>query len=223
MSSATRTVSATVTVVLALLLSAVGARAQQADTDTGSAAPMPGQPGQLQIPDSIRAKIAEFQKIQGRLNDLQQKALNQSEDLRAEEDSLQQTVQNAMLEQDPDLKKNLDRMDSLRSQMDSARSQQDQASMMRISSQAQKLRGQLQNVQDRAMQKPEVRDQMKTFQEDLLAQMKSIDSDTQDLIDRLQTLAKEFQTFQESHIEQAAPSAPPEPDAAGSPDAPPNR
>jgi len=219
MSIAPRAVGLTATSVLALLVAGGGLGAQQPAPDSAQA---PGQPMQMQVPDSIRDKIAEFQKIQGRLNDLQQKAIQQSEKLQAEEDSLQQTVQDAMLAEDPNLEQNLDRMDSLRTQMDSARSSRDQEEMMRISSQAQKLRGELQDVQSQAMQKPAVQSQMQTFQDHLLAQMKSVDSETQDLIDRLQALTQEFQAYQNSQMQQSAPDSPPDDQGVAAPPDPPN-
>lgn len=199
--------------VLPLLLSATTlfAQADQAPADAPPApAPAPGQqaPGATEVPDSIQQMIQEFRGLQNRLASLQDSAIQQSETLQTQRDEVQEAIQTAMTETNPELEEDMARMEELQQEMSAAQEAQDQERMMQLSMEAGQIRSQLQSAQADVMERPAIQQEISTFQENLLDEMIGIEPETEELIAELEDLNERFRQFQQDQ-QGVAPGPPP--------------
>ncbi len=159
--------------VLPLVLSAttLSAQADQAPADAPpTPAPAPGQqaPGPAAVPDSIQQMIQEFRGLQNRLASLQDSAIQQSETLQTQRDEVQEAIQTAMTETNPELEDDIARMEELQQEMSAAQEAQNQERMMQLSMEAGQIRSELQSAQADVMERPAIQEEISTFQENLL-------------------------------------------------------
>lgn len=185
------------TVALGLLTGVLAVPAAGQDT-TPDAAPPQGAPGQPALPDSVQEMIQEYQELQNRLGSIQEQAIEQNEELQEERDQLQETVEDAMREARPGVDEDLERMEELQEEMTAAQEAQDREAMMQLSSEAQQLRMDLQEAQSQALENPDVQDEIEAFQDHLMEEMAQVDSETEDLVARLDTLTEQLQEIQQA-------------------------
>lgn len=197
-----------------LLVFTGGTVAAQADQDPADAppapAPAPGQqaPGQTALPDSVQQMIQEFRGLQNRLASLQDSALQQSDQLQSQQAEIQESIQTAITETNPELEEDIARMEELQQEMQEAREAQNRERMMQLSMEAGQIRSQLQSAQADVMERPAIQEEIESFQNQLLDEMIAIEPETEELIAQLEALNERFQDFQQSQ-QGAAPGPPP--------------
>lgn len=179
-------------------------------------APAPGQqaPGTPAVPDSVQQMIQDFRGLQNRLASLQDSAIQQSDELQAQRDGVQEAIQTAMTESNPELEEDIERMEELQQEMTAAQEAQNQERMMELSMEAGQIRSQLQSAQQDVMQRPAIQEEIETFQNNLLDEMISIEPETEDLIAELERLNERFRQFQQSQ-QGGAPTGAPTPSPGG--------
>ena len=203
------------------LVFAAGTVAAQADQDPADAppapAPAPGQqaPGQAELPDSVQQMIQDFRGLQNRLASLQDSALQRSDQLQERQAEIQESIQTAITESNPELEEDIARMEELQQEMREAQQAQNRERMMQLSMEAGQIRSQLQSAQADVMERPAIQEDIESFQNELLDEMIAIEPQTEELIAQLESLSDRFQEFQRSQ-QGAMPGPPP---GAG-PDAP---
>ncbi|HUH12374.1 MAG TPA: hypothetical protein VMK65_04660 [Longimicrobiales bacterium] len=180
-----RLVRGTALAAAALLVTAGGAFAQ-------GPVPLPGAQ-QQQVPDSIRTMLMEVQMLQQRLGSIQQQALETDTALQHQQETLQERIEAAMKETDPQVAAATERMQALEQEAAAAQAAQDTAALMTLVQEAQQLQGRLEAAQEAVMEKPEVAGAMDAFRADLLVAMKKVEPETDALIERFESLVQKLQ------------------------------
>ena len=151
--------------------------------------PQPAPP----IPDSVRQMFMELQQVSAELEQIQEATLAANESLRQERAAAQAAVERAMVEADPQARRRLDRLRAIGGELREAQARQDTARMQALIGEAQQLQRELQPAQAAAMQREDVVKQVQAYQERLLAAMRAHDPRTDQLIARLESLARRIQ------------------------------
>lgn len=169
----------------ALLVTAGGAFAQ---------VPLPGAgPQQEQLPDSITALLMEVQMLQQRLGGIQQQALQEDTALQQKQEILQERIEKAMIEADPQVETATARLQALQQEAQAAQAAQDTTTLMGLVQEAQQLQERLEVAQESVMEQPEVMGAMEAFRADLLVAMKRVEPETDTLIERFESLVAKLQ------------------------------
>ncbi len=136
--------------------------------------------------------MMEMQQLQKQLQSISQEAM-QDTALQQQMQEVQTLIDETMRAMSPQAGEQLDRMDSIRGQLQTAQSQGDTARLRTLVMEAQKLQQSLQKLRTKAMQQQEVAQELKSFQEDLRAEMRRINPNTDSLMDRADSLRQEMQ------------------------------
>lgn len=193
---------------LVLVATALSAQADQAPADAPPAQAAPQGQAMPALPDSIQQMLQDFRNLQNRLASLQDQAIQQSEELQAQRDGIQESIESAMADANPQIEEDIARMEELQQEMTEAREAENQERMMSLSMEAGQLRSQLQSAQSDVMQRPAIQEEIESFQENLLDEMVSIEPEAEDLVSELESLSQQLQEFQQSQ-QGPAPAAPP--------------
>ncbi|HEX7118283.1 MAG TPA: hypothetical protein VF212_05820 [Longimicrobiales bacterium] len=173
-----RRVSVTVLLVAAVAGGAVSAPAQT---------PQPPVPP---VPDSVREMLMELQQVQQQLRAIQESTLEANAPLREERAAAQAAVESAMREADPDVERKIERLEEIAVELRDARAQQDTARMRRLIEEGRRTQAEVQRAQAAAMQREDVVQRIETYRQNLLAAMRAHDPRTDELIARLESLAR---------------------------------
>lgn len=171
--------------------------ATAAATDS-PAAQAPDLPGAMAGADSqTRARMQQFRQVARRLNQLQQRALEDSA-LQAQQAALQQRIERAVVEIDPEAEQKLERLQEIQSQLQAATAeggvgQAQMDSLRPILTEAQSLQRQLQEARNQAMQRQPVVDALEDFRADMLAEMQELDPDADSLVALAESLSARLQ------------------------------
>lgn len=167
---------------LALLLSPTVSRAQQpapqpaADLETDTAATA-----------MLQGLLTEIQAINGRLQELQQAALQDSA-LSTEQAALGESIRTTMTEADPTLEASMARVEELQAEAEAAQQRGDDARLNELGAEVRRIEVQFVQAQQQALANPELSAQLESFQTRLEAKMAELDPEAPQLIARFQQL-----------------------------------
>lgn len=152
------------------------------------------QPAQPQMSDSAQALMMEMQQVQQKLAQIQQKALEQSPALQQQRESLKQTVEDAMREDNPQIDQKLDRMQELRSDLQAAQQAEDGQQVQQLMTEARQIQQEVQQAQAQAMEREDIAEELDAFQDRMIEEMKKVDPETEQLLARMEELAAALQS-----------------------------
>ena len=176
------------------LLVAFGAAACDTEPDTD---PVPGQPaaepgamgpGQEMDPETM-ALMMEAQELQQRLQPLEQEAM-QDPELAAMLEDVQERVETAMRDEDPEL---FEEMVRLEEAFVAAQEAGDEERAQEVGMEAQGVYAQLQSLQQAVMDRPEIREPIEAFEEAHRERMLEIDPEAEELLDRMREIMAELE------------------------------
>lgn len=163
---------------LALLVIAVPLRAQEP----------PVVPPQQELPDSVQALVAEYQQKQERLQTLQMRALEGNPELQLRQGEVRGRIEAAIHEVDPEAVDNIERLQALEMQAMAAQQAQDMARLEAVIEEAQGIQARLQAAQVQALERPDVQEEIETFQEEMMAEMVKLDPEAPALLAEIEAL-----------------------------------
>lgn len=140
------------------------------------AAPQPQAPAQT-----------EMQQIQVRLQEIQQRAL-QDAALKAAQDSIGTEMTATMERLDPTYRAQAARAEALKADVAAAQAARDNAKLNQLAAEAAQLQQGFNAARQRAMQDAAMAARIKSFQERIVAKMNEMEPETQALLARLQAL-----------------------------------
>lgn len=158
---------------------------------TAQEPPVP--PPQQQLPDSVQEMLAEYQQKQQQIQALQIQALEGSEELQVRQGAVQATVQAAMLEVDPEFEARVDRLQALEGEAMAAQQAQDMAKLQSLMDEAEEIQTRLRLAQETALERPDVKEEVETFQEELVEEMAKHDPQAPQLWAELQELEERLE------------------------------
>lgn len=161
-----------------------------ADTDPAAEAEAPQQQQQQQQMDpEAMALMGEAQELQQQLAPIQEEAM-QDEALAAQLQELQERVQAAMRDENPEL---LERMDELEADFMAAQESGDQERVQEVGMEAQTVQGELQALQSAVLEDPELSASVQAFEDAQRERMIEIDPEAGELIDRLDEIFEQLE------------------------------
>lgn len=150
--------------------------------------------GQVSRPGTgMQAKMAEFQQIREKLDGIRDQALEAPE-LEKKRDALEAKLDAAMKAEDLKALEKKAEFEKLRTQMESAQASGNREKMGEIGPRLQQLGQSLQATQTTVMNKPEIAAAVESFQDAMIDQMKKVNPETESLMARAESLAKELQS-----------------------------
>lgn len=179
-------ISTTLPVVAALLALPAGLAAQTLE-------PAPAR-AQAAAPDSaavaqIQGWLAELQTVSGRLQALQEQALQDAE-LTAAQESLGARIRTAMEESDPSLVDGMERVETLQGEAEAAQAAGDQAKLMELGAELQQIEARFVIAQQRALARSDISSDLEAFEARLQARLVELDPEAPRLIERFQELQR---------------------------------
>lgn len=159
-----------------------------ADTDPAAEAEAPQQQQQQMDPEAM-ALMGEAQELQQQLAPIQEEAM-QDEALAAQLQELQERVQAAMRDENPEL---LERMDELEADFMAAQESGDQERVQEVGMEAQTVQGELQALQSAVLEDPELSASVQAFEDAQRERMIEIDPEAGELIDRLDEIFEQLE------------------------------
>lgn len=179
--------------VVAALLALPGALAGQAP----EAAPAPAA-APAAVPDSaavaqIQGWLAELQTVSGRLQALQEQALQDTE-LNAAQEALGSRIRTAMEESDPSLVDGMERVEALQGEAEAAQAAGDQAKLVQLGAELQQIEARFVTAQRQALARPDISADLEAFETRLQARLAELDPEAPRLIERFQELQRMLST-----------------------------
>lgn len=164
------------------------------------AAPLAAQQGMPQQapPDSIQEIFREFQTLQARIAQTQDSAMSVNPDLVAQQQEIQAFVEEVMVEVNPEVEGQIERLDTLQQQFEQAQAAQDTARLQELAAEGNEIQQTVMEAQAQAMEREDVQARLESFQEDMLDAMAQIDDGIEEAMDRAEDLASRLQAYQES-------------------------
>lgn len=135
----------------------------------------------------LQGWLAEIQAINGRLQELQQQALQDSA-LGAEQEALGESIRTAMTEADPTLEASMARVEQLQAEAAAAQQAGDNARLNQLGAEVQQIEMKFVQAQQQALATPALGAQLEAFQTRLEAKMSELDPEAPQLIARFQEL-----------------------------------
>lgn len=135
----------------------------------------------------LQGWLAEIQAINGRLQELQQQALQDSA-LGAEQEALGESIRTAMTEADPTLEASMARVEQLQAEAAAAQQAGDNGRLNQLGAEVQQIEMKFVQAQQQALATPALGAQLEAFQTRLEAKMSELDPEAPQLIARFQEL-----------------------------------
>lgn len=153
--------------------------------------PAPAPTSELEADSAATARIqswlGEIQQINGRLQALQQQAL-EDPTLSSEQEALGDRIRAAMAEADPTLEASMERVESLQAEAAAAQQQGNTARLEELGAEVRRIEAQFMEAQQQALSIPELSADLESFQARLEAKIVEIDAEAPQLIARFQEL-----------------------------------
>lgn len=146
---------------------------------------------QGELPAEAQQLVVEMQQIQAQLQAVQQQAL-QDPVLQQSQEELGSRLREAMIEADPALPGQVERLAALQAEAQQAQAAQDQQRMSEIVAEAQEVERRVQAVQQQVMQRPELEAELTTFQSALEQKMLEVDADIEPLLARFKEINEQL-------------------------------
>src|SRR5690606_5971917 len=143
------------------------------------------------LPAEATAWLTEIQQIHVQLAELQEQAL-QDPELAARRDSLGTHIRVAMEEIDPSLNESMTRIQAMEEQAAQAQGRGDEQTLAQLRAEAQLIEQQFLSVQEQALQKPELAEEVNSFQTALQERILATSPEAPRLLARLQELEQKL-------------------------------
>jgi hypothetical protein len=177
---------------LVLLLGMTACNGEDPDQPADGTGAVPGTTAPQQDMDpEMLSLMMEAQELQMRLQPIQAEAM-QDEGLAAQLEEIQQRVESAMQDENPEL---FERMQQLESDFMAAQEAGDQERVQEVTMEAQGLEGDLQALQSSVLDRPDIREPIDSFEAAQRARMIEIDPEAGDMMDRLDEIVAAMQTM----------------------------
>lgn len=150
------------------------------------------------MPDSVQALLAEFQQLQSHLQQTQMEAIQADAALEAEQQALQETVEEAIVEMDPALEAKIDSLPGLQQAAMAAQQSGDTTEIRNLMATGQRIQASIQQAQQQVVQQEEVAQEIEVFQEQLLTAMEEVDPEIRTVVERLDELTERLGAIQRS-------------------------
>lgn len=156
------------------------------------AGPAAAQEGGGEADASRQEVMRELQQVNQRLNGIRQKALQDSA-IRSERDRLEALIRERMRGLGDGTAGDVARMGSLQDSLESARQRGDTARARQLTTELRRLQQSLQSAQQEVMRQPEVAARVDSFRTHLIEEMREVDSETRELMQRADSLVSRLQ------------------------------
>jgi hypothetical protein len=150
--------------------------------------PAGAQAQQPQLPDSLIPLVQELQQLQQELTGIQQRAMAADTGLQQEQVAVQQAVERTVLEVDPAIAQQLERLEGMEGEFRAAQEAEDTERMQALMQEAQQIQARVQHAQAQALERPEVAERVAAFREKLVARMATVEPRTPELMNRMEEL-----------------------------------
>ena len=159
--------------------------------------------GQMQQGPSSEAQLLfqEYNQLNQQIQQLQQQAMN-DEKISQKGEALEKEINKAMLKNNPEIKKSLDKRDNIISQYQSAEQSGDQQKMQSLGQEFQSVSQIIQTEQQKVIQEPEIGSQLQEFETLVMQKMESINPETPQLMAKLEQLKNKLMTMQQQQPNQ---------------------
>jgi hypothetical protein len=147
--------------------------------------------GPVLIPeDSVQVALARFQTLQEQVGTLQQEVMNASAALQADQAEVAALVEAAVYEIDSELRAEMEaRMPAIQQEAQEAQAAANTARLQQLEQEYVALRTRAEEAEQVALERPEIKERVETFQEALLAEMAILDPEIDLAMSELETLA----------------------------------
>lgn len=156
------------------------------------AGPAAAQEGGGEEDASRQEVMRELQQVNQRLNGIRQEALQDSA-IRSERDRLESLIRERMRGLGEGTAGDVARMGSLQDSLASARQGGDSARARELTAELRRLQQSLQSAQQKVMQQPEVAARVDSFRTHLIEEMREVDPETRQLMQRADSLLSRLQ------------------------------
>lgn len=148
------------------------------------------------MPDSVQALLSEFQQLQAHLQQTQMEAIQADSALEAEQQALQERVEEAIVEMDPALGAKIDSLPGLQQAAMAAQQSGDTTEIRNLMATGQRIQASIQQAQQQVVQQEEVAQEIEVFQEQLLTAMEEVDPEIRTVVERLDELTERLGAIQ---------------------------
>jgi len=145
-------------------------------------------PGQEMDPEAM-ALLMEAREIQERIAPVEQQAM-QDPELAQKLQDVQQQVEDAMREEDPEV---FEEMERLEAAFMAAQEEGDEDRAQEVGMEAQAAYARIQSLQQAVLDRPEIREPIEDFEQAHRERMIEIDPEVEDDLDRLQEITRELE------------------------------
>ncbi len=146
---------------------------------------------QTQLPPEVQALLLEAQQIQQHLAPLEQRVLQDSA-LQAEHQEITIQVTTAMMQSDPELETQVQRMQALQEEVQRAQAAGDEERIAAIFGKANQIQGNVAAAQARVLEQPEIAARVEAFTARLHSRMIAEDQEAAAMITRLEEIRSEM-------------------------------
>ena len=140
----------------------------------------------------MQKKMAELEQLKTKLDGIRDEAMKDPA-LKKKRDALESKLDAAMKAEDPEALKKKAEYEKLVGQFEAAQASGDRAKASQLAPQLQQLGQSLQATQQKVMQDDAVAKAVSEFQDAMIAQMKEVNPNTEKMLARAETIAKELQ------------------------------
>ncbi len=155
--------------------------------DAGAEQPAPAL-GQDMDPETMEL-MTEAQQLDQALAPIQQQAM-QDQELASQLEELQEQVETAMRDEDPEL---VDQMEQLQAEFMAAQEAGDQERVQEIGMAAQGIQAEFQALQQRVLDRPDIREPVDAFEEAQRERMIEIDPEAGEIMDRIDEILAQLE------------------------------
>lgn len=174
------------------LLAGVLAVGLLAPAAASAQAPDPGAGGKGGAAMQAKQKqMMELRQVQQKLDGIREEAMAKPA-LKKQQAALKEQIDEAMVEENPKAEKQIDRFEKLRGEFSEARKDGNQDKAKELAGELQELGQSLQKTQAKVMQREEIKSATESFQKKLVAQMKEVDPETEQLMARARSLSQQL-------------------------------
>ncbi|RJP58457.1 MAG: hypothetical protein QY331_01225 [Melioribacteraceae bacterium] len=159
--------------------------------------------GQMQQDQSSEAQLLfqEYNQLNQQIQQLQQQAMN-DENIAQKGEALDKEITDAMVKNNPEIKKSLDKRDNIISQYQAAEQSGDQQKMQSLGQEFQSVSQIIQTEQQKVIQQPEIGSHLQEFETLVMQKMEAINPETPQLLSKLEQLRNKLMTMQQQQPNQ---------------------
>ncbi len=141
--------------------------------------------------DSVQLVLSRFETLEQMVGSLQQEVMEASAELQAEQAEVSALVEAAVYELDPELRADMEaRMPAIQQEAQEAQAAANTARLQQLEQEFVALRTRAAEAEQAALEQPEIKSRVETFQDALLAEMARVNPEIDVTMSELETLAE---------------------------------